>query len=184
MMRKYLFILLVLLFSACGSSKKNLEASANKFDSLGYHLAREVRLQRYSDTTVTKTGRVVVTEIDFASTSGGVSNIENLSIDGNSIVASGIRGSPIHTIRQQVYERTSEKKGESKESREEGEQQHAVLVQKGDTKLIKQASPAPDPYRWRYAFYISLVVLICILYLKRVPIVDWIKKMLCGLVKM
>ena len=40
---------------------------------------------------------------------------------------------------------------------------------------------APDPKRWRYYFYLAAVGVVVLLYLKRVPIINWIKRILSGL---
>lgn len=182
-MMNALFLLLALLLSACVSTKKSFEASTIKVDSLGHQAAREVKVERLTDTTKTTSGRLIVTEIEFFASDSSLGSIESLSINDGDVDVSNIRGKPIRSIRQQTFESITEKKGENKESREDKEQQQAISVQKENIKQTKQASPAPDPYRWRYIFYLSLVALMGILYLKRMPIINWIKKMLCGLIK-
>lgn len=182
-MKNVLLLLLALLLSACASTKKSLETSTIKVDSLGHQAAREVKVERLTDTTKTASGRLIVTEIEFFISDSSLGSIESLSINAGDVDVSNIRGKPIRSIRQQTFESITEKKGEDKESREDKEQQQAVSVQKENIKQTKQASPAPDPYRWRYIFYLSIVALTGILYLKRMPIINWIKKMLCGLIK-
>ncbi|WP_289300850.1 hypothetical protein, partial [uncultured Muribaculum sp.] len=56
----------------------------------------------------------------------------------------------------------------------------ANAIRENSNIQIKE-SPAPDPNRWRYAFYVSLLFVAVLLYLKRVPILNWIKKILAGL---
>lgn len=176
-------LLLALLLSACASTKKSLDTSTIKVDSLGHQAVREVKVERLTDTTKTTSGRLVITEIEFFTLDSSLGSIESLSINAGNVDVSSISGKPIRSIRQQTFESITEKKGEDKESREDKEQQKAVSVQKESIKQTKQLSTAPDPYRWRYIFYLSLVVLTGILYLKRMPIINWIKKMLCGLIK-
>lgn len=182
-MKNVLLLLLALLLSACASTKKSLETSTIKVDSLGHQATREVKVERLTDTTKTTSGRLIVTEIEFFISDSSLGSIESLSINAGDVDVSNIRGKPIRSIRQQTFESITEKKGEDKESREDKEQQQAVSVQKENIKQTKQASPATDPYRWRYIFYLFLVALTGILYLKRMPIINWIKKMLCGLIK-
>lgn len=182
-MKKYLFIVILVLLSACASTKKSLEASTTKVDSLGYKVAKEVKVERFTDKTKTASGRLVVTEIEFFTPDSSGGSVESLSINAGDVDVSSIRGKPIRSIRQQTFESITEKKGEDKESRENKEQQQAVSVQKENIKQTKQADPAPDPYRWRYIFYLSLVILTGVLYFRRKPIINWIKKMLCGLIK-
>ena len=182
-MKNVLFLLLALLLSACASTKKSLEASTIKVDSLGHQVAREVKVERLTDTTKTTSGRLVITEIEFFTPDSSCGSIESLSINAGNVNVSSIRGKPIRSIRQQTFESLTEKKGEDKESREDKEQKQSASLQKEKVKQTKQVAPAPDPYRWRYIFYMSLVLLTGILYFKRMPIINWIKKMLCGLVK-
>ena len=182
-MKNVLFLLLALLLSACASTKKSLEASTIKVDSLGHQVAREVKVERLTDTTKTTSGRLVITEIEFFTPDSSCGSIESLSINAGNVNVSSIRGKPIRSIRQQTFESLTEKKGEDKESREDKEQKQAASLQKENVKQIKQVAPAPDPYKWRYIFYLSLVLLTGILYFKRMPIINWIKKTLCELVK-
>jgi hypothetical protein len=41
--------------------------------------------------------------------------------------------------------------------------------------------PAPDPYRWRYIFYILVLLAAVLLYFKRIPVLNWIKKILSNI---
>ncbi|MCH5216151.1 MAG: hypothetical protein J1F10_04355, partial [Muribaculaceae bacterium] len=43
------------------------------------------------------------------------------------------------------------------------------------------SQPAPDPKRWRYIFYILAIGGVILLYLKRTPILDWLRRILSGL---
>ena len=54
----------------------------------------------------------------------------------------------------------------------------SMLNEKNNTEeTVKQESPK-DPYRYRYIFYIALVVICIIVYCFRLPIVSFIKKLL------
>lgn len=163
-MKNVLLLLLVLLLFACTSTKKSLEVSTIRGASLEHQVARDVKFERLTDTTSTTTGRLIVTEIEFFTPDNSWGSIESLSINAGDVDVSNIRGKPIRSIRQQTFESITEKKGEDKESREDKEQQQAVSVQEENIKQTKQVSSAPDPYRWRYVFYLSLVALTGILY--------------------
>ncbi|MGI6794938.1 hypothetical protein ACMYZ5_11635 [Bacteroides sp. KG68] len=182
-MKNVLLLLLALILSACTSTKKNLDVSKVKVDSLGYQVTREVKFERFADTTLTTTGRLVITEIEFFAPDSALGIIERLLINGDNVDVSGIRGNPIRSIKQKAFESTTEKKGEDKESREDKEKRQSASLQKENMKQTKQVTPNPDPYRWLYAFYISLLLVAVLLYLKRVPILNWIKKILAGILK-
>lgn len=94
-----------------------------------------------------------------------------------------IRGKPIKSIKQTAIENENERKGRSKEKHDGKEQKQSASLQKENVKQTKQVAPAPDPYKWRYIFHLSLVLLTGALYFNRMPIINWIKKILYGLVK-
>lgn len=183
-MKRAVIILAVALVSvSCSLKKKSVEASVAKVDSVAVNATAQAKVERYTDTTVTTAGRVVVTEIEFSvdSTTG---TIESVVFGVNGVEVSGITGRPIRSIKQHAFESVQERKGESQESQEREESKQAASVQREVSKLSKEAAPTPDPYRWRYIFYFSLVALSGALYFKRAPIVDWLRKMLRGLVKL
>lgn len=182
-MKRIVIMLAVALVASCSLKKKSVESSVIKVDSAAVNATSQAKVERYTDTTVTTAGRVVVTEIDFSvdSTTG---TIESVHFDVNGVAVSGITGRPIRSIRQHAFESVQERKGESRESQESEENKQVASVQREVSKLSKEAAPAPDPYRWRYIFYFSLVALSGALYIKRAPIVDWLRKMLRGLVKL
>lgn len=177
-------LLLSLLLSACSSSKKSTEVSTVKVDSVATKATKGVKAEGIIDTTTTSTGKVVFTEIEFFSQDSSSGALGGLSIDDGKIYLSSVLGAPIRAIRQKSYESTTEKKGESRETHEGIEERQSALLQREATKKESHVSPAPDPYRWRYIFYFSLVILSGALYIKRAPIVDWLRKMLRGLVKL
>lgn len=169
-------LLSALLLWACASTKKSLEVSTARVDSLGHQATRGVKVERVTDTTKSETGRLVVTEVVFFAPDSSWGSIESLSINAGSVDVAGIKGKPIRSVRQQVFESVTERRGEDKESREDKERRQAVSVQQENVTLARQASPAPDPYRWRYVFYLSLVVLAGVMYCKRVPVVDLLRR--------
>ena len=181
-MKNVLFILLALLLSACASTKRVVNVSASKVDSVSIATTTDVQVERLIDTTTTERGRVVVTEIEFLQSDTSYV-IASLSIRDGTLNIGAIRGKPIKSIKQTMIEHEDERKGESKEKHKDKEQKQSASLHKENLKQTKQIAPAPDPYKWRYIFYLSLVLITGILYFKRMPIINWIKKMLCGLVK-
>lgn len=182
-MKRAVIILAVALAASCSLKKKSIEASVAKVDSVAVNASAQAKVERYTDTTVTTAGRVVVTEIDFA-VDGTAGTIESVVFGVNGVEVSGITGRPIRSIKQHAFESVQERKGESRESQEREESKQVASVQREVSKLSKEAAPAPDPYRWRYIFYFSLVALSGALYFKRAPIVDWLRKMLRGIIKL
>lgn len=182
-MKRAVIILAVALVASCSLKKKSVESSVVKIDSVAANATAQAKVERYTDTTLMTAGRVVVTEIDFSvdSTAG---TIESVVFGVNGVEVSGITGRPIRSIKQHAFESVQERKGESRESQEREESKQVASVQREVSKLSKEVAPAPDPYRWRYIFYSSLVILSGALYIKRAPIVDWLRKMLRGLVKL
>lgn len=89
--------------------------------------------------------------------------------------------SNIKSIRQTVLESDNETKGESKESEKQEESKCNANVSVAEENNHRVEQPAPDPKRWRYYFYLAAVGVVVLLYLKRVPIINWIKIILSGL---
>ena len=87
----------------------------------------------------------------------------------------------VRSIKQTVIESNVEKKGESKETEKQEQCTSKANAIREDSNIQIKEAPAPDPYRWRYAFYASLLFVAVLLYLKRAPILNGIKKILAGL---
>ena len=95
----------------------------------------------------------------------------------------GITGRPVRSIKQQVIESIQERKGESREGEESEESKQLASVRSESSRVSKVLAPAPDPYRWRYIFYLALIGCGVVLYAKRVPVIGWLRRMLAGLIK-
>lgn len=182
-MKTFLYLILSVLLAACSSTRKVVEVSTDKVDSISLSTATTVKAERLIDSTKTEKGRLVVTEIEFLQSDSLNNTIASLSIRDGTLNVVGVKGNAVKSIRQTIIEEHRESKGESRDSHEGREQKQYVSSHKENMKQTKQVSPAPDPYRWRYVFYLSLVILTGVLYFKRIPIINWIKKMLCGLIK-
>lgn len=181
-MKNIIFLTLAVLLAACSSTKKVVEVSTSKVDSVGIATTTAMQVERLIDTTTNESGHVVITEIEF-SQSDTSDVIASLSIRNGTLNIGAIRGKPIKSIKQTAIEHEYERNGESKERHEGKEQKQVASLQKENVKQTKQVAPASDPYKWRYIFYLSLVLLTGLLYFKRVPMINWIKKILRGLIK-
>lgn len=160
----------------------------------------KTNIEKVVDTTRTEHGKVVITEIVFDTTPSVVpdeckttpnappgsqesGNENNKTRPTASINIHGVgqMSGNIKLIRQTVIEDEKQVKGKSKESEKQEESKcnsNAMLIEENKHRA---EAPAPDPYRWRYAFYLVIAGGIALLYLKRVPILNWIKRILAGL---
>lgn len=181
-MKRTVIMLAVALVASCSLKKKSVDTSVVKVDSTAVTATSRDKVERLVDTTITTTGRVVVTEVEFAtdSTAGA---IESITFGASGIEVAGITGRPVCSIKQQVIESIHERKGESREGEESEESKQSASVRSEVSRVSKVLAPAPDPYRWRYIFYLALIGCGVVLYAKRTPVIGWLRKMLAGLIK-
>lgn len=188
-MKNIFIFILCMLMVACASTKKstqNIKETANVLAQVDEsHSAAE----KFIDTTKTESGKITITEIEFYPPNANeppqgnkespksTSNVSGLSLPN----VGNIGNASIKSIKQTTIEKRSEQKGKSNESSESEKIQSAVIATKSNQTSQIQTSPAPDPYRWRYIFFILVLVGIAMLYLKRVPFLNWIKKILSGI---
>lgn len=200
-MKHSFFIFLVLMLASCASTKKIQETTASVVvETQQVEEATKHESERVVDTTRTEHGKVVITEIIFDTTPTTDASIPDTRAspdaepgDGKTesnrtpptasvnIPGVGQVSGNIKSIRQTIIENDIEQKGESKESEKQEESKCNANALVADTKTDKISQPAPDPKRWRYIFYILAILAVALLYLKRTPIVEWIKKILSGL---
>ncbi len=177
-MKKIIIIAaLLLLLVSCGATKKTMQTNEMHIDSLAASKSMSEQVEKIVDTTRTEHGKITITEIDFFQSPIIEPNARaDLTNFGN---VQGV----VKSIRQTVIESNVEEKGESNESRESNESDNVATVTKIMECTDKQQEPAKDPYRWRYIFFISLFAGGVLLYLKRMPVCNWIKKILQGFLK-
>lgn len=169
-MKNLLLLLLVTcILSSCASTRKSVQTSCTTDTSIDKADSQTTRSEKAIDTTKTEDGKITIIEIEF------FPNINN----GNK--PDTTKSAAIRSIKQTTIEKRSEQKGKSNESSESEKTQGTVVATKSNQTSQIQTSPAPDPYRWRYIFYILVLTCIAMLYLKRVPFLNWIKKILSGL---
>ena len=182
-MKRAVIMLAVALVASCSLKKKSVDTSVVKVDSTAVTATSKAKVERLVDTTTTTTGRVVVTEVEFA-TDSTAGTIGSVVFGAGGIEVAGVTGRPIRSIKQQVFESIQERKGESREGEESEESKQSASVQREDSRVSRVVAPAPDPYRWRYIFYLALVGCGVVLYAKRTPVIGWLRRMLAGLIKL
>lgn len=181
-MKRVAIMLAVALVASCSLKKKSVDTSVVKVDSTAVTATSKAKVERLVDTTTTTTGRIVVTEVEFATDSAAWA-IESITFGASGIEVAGITGRPVRSIKQQVIESVHERKGESREGEESEESKQSASVRSEVSRASKVVAPAPDPYRWRYIFYLALIGCGIVLYAKRTPVIGWLRRILAGLIK-
>lgn len=197
------FIALLVMLASCGATKKAIKTTETQLDSLTVAKAVSEQTEKVVDTTRTEHGKVTITEIEFfppteieqpqpepdkpkdsdnrvADEPKKTQPTTTASVDLANV--GKVQGA-VKSIKQTVIESDVEEKGKSEESSESNETESAATVTKTTESTDKNQEPTPDPYRWRYIFFIALLGVALLLYLKRTPIVNWIRKILSGILK-
>lgn len=193
------------LLVSCGTARKIQQTKQKvRIDSTAIAKEANAKVDKFVDTTRTQHDKVTITEIEFyppfdvddiiarpgkdnqvereSQKEDSLSNEEPIKKAGKPYAVGNIKGA-VKSIKQTVIESNVEEKGESKESSESKETESSANVGRNETNIQNAQEPTPDPYRWRYIFYISLIAVAVLLYLKRTPIINWIKKVLAGIRK-
>ena len=198
-----MLIALLVVLASCGATKKAIKTTETHIDSLTFAKVVSGQTKRMVDTTHTEHGKVTITEIEFFQPTeikqpqqehnkpkDSDSNILNklkktrptttASVDLSNV--GKVQGA-VKSIKQTVIESDVEEKGKSEESSESNENESAATVTKTTESTHKNQEPTPDPYRWRYIFFIALLGVALLLYLKRTPIVNWIRNIISVFLK-
>lgn len=202
MKRVFLFIALALMLASCASTRKIQETTkAVSVDSVSVKETTKHESEKVVDTTRTEHGKVVITEIIFDTTPATSPATDKPDARASPDTVPSDKPAPARTtpsasvnipgfgqvsgniksIRQTVIESDNETKGESKESEKQEESKFNANVSVAEENNHRVEEPAPDPKRWRYYFYLAAVGVVVLLYLKRVPIINGIKRILSGL---
>ena len=203
MKKTIMFIALLVVLASCGATKKSIKTTETHIDSLTFAKVVSEQTKRMVDTTRTEHGKVTITEIEFFQPT----EIEqpqqehNKPKDSDSKAANKLKKTQpttttsvdlsnvgkvqgaVKSIKQMVIESNVEENGKSKESSESNENESASTVIKTAESTDKNKEPTPDPYRWRYIFFIALLGVALLLYLKRTKIVNLIRKILSTIFK-
>ena len=197
MKRVFFFIVVALMLASCASTRKIQESTASvSVDSTSVKETARHESEKVVDTTRTEHGKVVIfdtapatspaTDKPDARASPDTSASDKPATTQTPAATVNIPGfgqvsGNIKSIRQTVIESDNETKGESKESEKQEESKCNANVSVAEENNQRVEQPAPDPKRWRYYFYLAAVGVVVLLYLKRVPIINWTKRILSGL---
>jgi sortase (surface protein transpeptidase) len=177
-MKKYIILLTcIVLLVSCGTKKKSLKQSSTNEMSLQSVESQSAKTEKVVDTTKTESGKITITEIEFYPASDTQNNVGGMDIPN--IV--NIKDAAIKSIKQTTIEQGTERKGQSNETSEISGNQSAAVLSKSNQYIQEVIAPSPDPYRWRYIFYILSLVAVALLYLKRIPVLNWIKTILANI---
>ena len=181
-MGKFLSCLILLIaFISCRATR-NMESMSDKsnVDSVATSSARFEREQRAIDTTRTETGKVTITEITFFAPDTAMATHPPFT-DVHLPTFGNVKGA-IKGIKQTIIEKGVEQSGKSNESKESEDTHENAELSKQQNHIQKQEATKPSSFNWRWAC-IAVVALFLVLYWKRMPILDWIRKILAGIRK-
>ena len=189
-MKNIFIFILCMLMVACASTKKSTQTIKETANVLAQvDESHSADTEKFIDTTKTESGKITITEIEFYPPNANepppgnkespknTSNVSGLSLPN----VGNIGNASIKSIKQTTIEKDSEKKGESKESSSITNVKNEATLTNTEKTAKVETSPAPDPYRWRYIFYILLLGTIAFLYFKRIPVLNWIKTILSNI---
>lgn len=180
-MGKFLSCLILLIALVSCRATRNMESQSDKsnVDSVAASSARIEREQRAIDTTRTETGKVTITEITFFApdTATDTPPMADVRLPTFGNVKGAIKG-----IKQTIIEKGVEQSGKSNESKESEETQENAELSKQQNHIQKQEATKTSSFNWRWAC-IAVIALALVLYWKRMPILDWIRKILAGIRK-
>lgn len=175
------YLILLFLFVSCRASRMIREDLTASIDNV-IASSDQLRLMCQTiDSTTIEMGKVTITDVIFFDpyelpSVGARDGDVHLPAFGN------VKGS-IKEIRQTVIEREVERNGKSEESDYLDERQRSAELSMLQNQVQRQESTRPTVFARRVVFCLAVVAIALLLYLKRVPIVDWIKKILAGLRK-
>lgn len=171
-----LIVVFVLLVS-CASTRKIQETKSTSYvDSMNIQEVSNKNLLRFIDTTYSDRERITVTEIEFDSRVLPDTSIHSLLANATLLNIGRFTG--VKSIKQRVIESDVVKKGESHKMEKQWQYRSDANTVRKNKDIRIQETPVADPYRWRYIVYIALLSLIVLLYLKRIPVLEMIKKLL------
>ena len=182
-MKKIIAFILCLVLFSCASMKKSVQTTTEQELLKQSNELQFAAVEKMIDTTRTENKKITITEIEFYppfvangkvdSTNMPTSNIGNVNLPNVS--------GAIKSIKQTTIESALEQKGKSEESGKTMENQSEAILRREVQTTKADVSSAPNPYRWRYIFYILALLTAVLLYLKRIPILNWIKTILSNI---
>ena len=185
------FIAMVAAFAllvSCGTTRKIQESrQVSYIDSMAVQEVKKKDLSTFIDTTRLEQGKITITEIVFECPVPFDTLMRNVDVAPESYPTTKAtldnvgKFTGVKSIKQTVIESNVEERGQSHETEKQEQCKSEANAIREESDIQVKEAPTPDPYRWRYAFYISLLFVAVLLYLKRAPILNWIKKILAGI---
>lgn len=172
-MKKLLFVIIATLLMGCGASKKVVERQTMSVDSVAETKTVNVETFKSLDTTRNEWRKVTITEIEFF-TPDSIPPQATPNKERASPIVSGA----LKSIKQSVVETGIKQNGKSEDSQKQMQCKSNANVSK-ETQITKSATVTQKPFPWVRC--VALLCLAALLYLKRVPILNIIKKILSGI---
>jgi hypothetical protein len=167
---------------SCASTRKSVQTNSTDELFIQSNESQSVKVNKVIDTTKTENVKITITEIEFYPPTVTDERLNNESTKPSNNVSCisllnivNIDNAAIKSIKQTTIEADTEEKGESRESESNESEKSEAAISNSEKNTNSEVEPASDPYRWRYIFYILMIALIVLLYLKRVPILNWMK---------
>lgn len=192
MKRLILMMSLCLMVTGCGTSCRLSKCMTESVrDSIHVETSKTDETETFTDTSKTESGKVTITEIEFFPPASGGDSLGNhaLVIPATDInlldIGSVANAGAVKSIRQTVIESETVQKGESRKAEESEESKKGTSVAvKTDESVVEKVIEAPKSNRVKYIFYLALLAVVVLAYIKRVPILNTIRKILAGLKKL
>lgn len=172
-----LLIIMLSLVASCASTKRKLtNNSVVRIDSVKMESNKKTTKEVVIDSVKVESGRVTITEIVFYPND----SVNETSLNFGTIQ---INKSSVKSIKQTIVESIKEDTKRSKKSEEHKEKNRTSVLNKEEHRQNSFSEPVPDPYKWRYIFCIVLIAVSFLLYFKRMPIIESIRKIIARLIK-
>lgn len=198
---KIIRIILILVLSACVScaSHRNLteQTTVAKSESMAVSEDSVAKRVTHTDTTRTTHGKVIITEIEFDTTNpvddgqtektprdnarASPGPVVNINPDGGVSVSGG----NVKNIRQTVIEEDTEQKGvaDNESLTESHADTNSVKEELSQMERKEEETPRkPEKQsRQKWPWVLGGIALVALLYLKRIPVLNFIRKILGAL---
>lgn len=178
------FLVLIVLLSSCGVSRKVATSTVNAADSTRITSSAESVTDKVIDTTKTESGKTTVVEIEFfnpvetTDTTGKV-DAPVIRVDETGIHIDNATN--VKSVKATTIESESVNKGESRETHAESEKVDSVAVASIETYHHEESAPVAGR-KFKTTMLIvaatAIATIIAMLALKRTGFFGWIKKVL------
>lgn len=178
-MKRLLIILLCLILTACVSHKK-MSQTVHVSDSTANVVQKHTSTDLSVNETTDEQTQTTVTEVEFYEPdSSDTSNTTIVITPSGEIIGSSNQG--IKSIKQTTTSHKTEQTTQVQESTVQDTISSEVTASQADIETHTEKKSKPTHYQTAILIFVALTL--GVLYLKRKPIVNFIKKILIGLVK-